>query len=101
MRDVFTDTGLARDIEDPESKLLLAIEVGPRTVEMAQWVVHQLAQRLASTCVPMWLSDGSDIHVMLALRRSSRQVVVADKQLDGTDMVSELLGKRQRLTYQA
>jgi hypothetical protein len=26
--------------------------------------------------------NGSDIHVMLALRRSSRQVVVADKQLD-------------------
>jgi IS1 family transposase len=43
---------------DPESKLLLAIEVGPRTMEMAQWVVHQLAQRLASTCVPLWLSDG-------------------------------------------
>ena len=38
---------------------------------------------------------GSDIHVMLALRRRSRQVVVADKQLDSTDMMSELLGKRQ------
>jgi hypothetical protein len=37
---------------------------------------------------------GSDIHVMLALRRSSRQVVVANKQLDGTDMIGELLGKR-------
>jgi IS1 family transposase len=43
---------------DPVSKLLLAIEVGPRTVEMAQRVVHQVAQRLASTCVPLWLSDG-------------------------------------------
>jgi hypothetical protein len=37
---------------------------------------------------------GSDIHVMLALRRSFREVVVTDKQLDGTDMMSELLGKR-------
>jgi IS1 family transposase len=43
---------------DPVSKLLLAIEVGPRTVEMAQRVVHQVAQRFASTCVPLWLSDG-------------------------------------------
>jgi IS1 family transposase len=43
---------------DPVSKLLLAIEVGPRTLEMAQQVVHQVAQRLASRCVPMWLSDG-------------------------------------------
>jgi len=27
---------------------------------------------------------------MLVLRRSSRQVVVAQKQLDGTDMIGEL-----------
>src|SRR5262245_54199801 len=32
--------------------------------------------------------------VMLALCCSSRQVVVADEQLDGPDMVGELLGKR-------
>jgi hypothetical protein len=33
---------------------------------------------------------------MLALRRSSRQVVVANQQRDGPDMMGELLGKRQR-----
>src|SRR5262249_33929466 len=43
---------------DPQSKLLVAIEVGPRTLEMAQRVVHRVAQRLASSCVPAWLSDG-------------------------------------------
>jgi transposase-like protein/IS1 family transposase len=43
---------------DPVSKLLLVMEVGPRTVEMAQRVVHQVARRLASTCMPLWLSDG-------------------------------------------
>ena len=43
---------------DPVSKLLLAIEVGPRTVAMAQHVVHQVAQRIASRCMPLWLSDG-------------------------------------------
>jgi hypothetical protein len=32
-------------------------------------------------------SVGSDIHVMLALRRRSRQVVVADEELNGPDMV--------------
>src|SRR5499426_1909262 len=41
---------------DPVSKLLLAIEVGPRTLEMAQRVVHRVAQRLASGCMPAWLS---------------------------------------------
>jgi len=39
-------------------KLLLAIEVGPRTGELAQRVVHQVAQRVASSCMPLWFSDG-------------------------------------------
>ncbi len=43
---------------DPVSKLLLAIEVGPRTVAMAQRVVHRVSQRLASGCLPAWFSDG-------------------------------------------
>lgn len=42
----------------PVSKLLLAIVVGPRTGEMTQHVAHQVARRLASTCRPLWLSDG-------------------------------------------
>src|SRR5215831_3887649 len=43
---------------DPVSKLLLAIEVGPRTVAMAQRMVHRVSQRLASGCMPAWFSDG-------------------------------------------
>jgi IS1 family transposase len=43
---------------DPGSKLLLAIEAGPRTLEMAQHMVHRVARRLAPGCVPAWFSDG-------------------------------------------
>jgi IS1 family transposase len=43
---------------DPVSKLLRVLEVGPRTLEMAQCVVHQVAQRFAPRCVPVWLSAG-------------------------------------------
>ena len=43
---------------DPQSKLLLVIEVGTRTLEMAQRVVHQVVQRLAPGCVPLYLTDG-------------------------------------------
>ena len=43
---------------DPVSKLLLAIEVGPRTLAMAQRVVHQVIGVLAPDCVPAWFSDG-------------------------------------------
>jgi IS1 family transposase len=43
---------------DPESKLLLSVQVGDRTLAMAQSVLHQLAQLLAPGCVPLLLSDG-------------------------------------------
>ena len=43
---------------DPVSKLLLAVEVGPRTVAMAQRVVHHIVSVLAPGCVPAWFSDG-------------------------------------------
>jgi len=43
---------------DPESKLLVVIDVGARTLALAQCVVHQVAQRLAPDCIPMFLSDG-------------------------------------------
>jgi hypothetical protein len=43
---------------DPESKLLLAIDVGNRTLAMAQCVVHQVAQVLAPDCAPLFLTDG-------------------------------------------
>jgi transposase-like protein/IS1 family transposase len=43
---------------DPESKLLLSVQVGERTLAMAQAMLHQLTQLLAPGCVPLFLSDG-------------------------------------------
>jgi IS1 family transposase len=43
---------------DPQSKLLLVIDVGTRTLAMAQRVVHQVVQCLAPGCVPLCLTDG-------------------------------------------
>ena len=43
---------------DPESKLLLAIEVGERTLAMAQRLVHQVRQVLASGCLPLFVTAG-------------------------------------------
>jgi len=43
---------------DPVSKLLLTIDVGDRTLAMAQGVVHQVVQVLAPGCVPLFLTDG-------------------------------------------
>src|SRR4249920_1300670 len=43
---------------DPESKLLLVLNMGDRTLEMAQRVVHQVVQVLAPGGVPLFLTDG-------------------------------------------
>jgi IS1 family transposase len=43
---------------DPESKLLLTIDVGERTLAVAQRLVHQVVQVLAPDCVPLFLTDG-------------------------------------------
>src|SRR5215510_684940 len=43
---------------DPKSKLLVVVDVGCRTLAMAQRVVHQVAKVLAPGCVPLFLTDG-------------------------------------------
>ena len=43
---------------DPVTKLLRTIDVGDRTLAMAQRVVHQVVQVLAPGCVPLFLTDG-------------------------------------------
>jgi IS1 family transposase len=43
---------------DPTSKLLVVVDVGCRTLAMAQRVVHQVAHVLAPGCIPLCLTDG-------------------------------------------
>jgi transposase-like protein/IS1 family transposase len=43
---------------DPKSKLLVVVDVGSRTLAMAQRVVHQVPQVLAPGCVPLFLTAG-------------------------------------------
>jgi len=43
---------------DPTSKLLVVVDVGGRTLAMAQRVVHQVTRVLAPGCVPLLLTDG-------------------------------------------
>jgi IS1 family transposase len=43
---------------EPTSKLLVVVEVGSRTLAMAQRVVHQVTRMLAPGCVPLLVTDG-------------------------------------------
>jgi IS1 family transposase len=43
---------------EPGSKLLVVVDVGSRTLAMAQRVVHQVTRVLAPGCVPLFMTDG-------------------------------------------
>jgi len=43
---------------DPQSKLLVVVEVGSRTLALAQRVGHQVTEVVAPGCVPLLLTDG-------------------------------------------
>src|SRR5262249_275771 len=51
----------------PVTKLLLAIEVGGRTLALAQRLVHHVAQVLAPDCVPLFLTDGFKAYLTAVL----------------------------------
>src|SRR5262250_545558 len=68
---------------DPESKLLLAIDVGNRTLAMAQCVVHQVAQVLAPDCAPLFLTDGFRAYMTALLTHYGQWVQFPRRQATG------------------
>jgi IS1 family transposase len=68
---------------DPESKLLLAIDVGERTLAMAQGVVHRVAQVLAPGCVPLFLTDGFKEYATALLTHFGHWVQLPRRQATG------------------
>ena len=58
---------------DPVTKLLLTIDVGDRTLAMAQRVVHQVVQVLAPGCVPLFLTDGFKEYTTALLTHCGQQ----------------------------
>jgi transposase-like protein/IS1 family transposase len=68
---------------DPESKLLLAIDVGERTLAMAQRVVHQAVQVLAPDCAPLFLTDGFKEYLTALLTHYGQWVQPPRRQATG------------------
>ena len=68
---------------DPERKLLVAIETGPRTLAMVQRVVHQAVQVLAPDCVPLFLTDGFKEYMTALLTHYGQWVQLARRQAQG------------------
>jgi IS1 family transposase len=68
---------------DPESKLLLALDVGDRTLAMAQRVVHQVAQVVAPDCAPLFLTDGFREYLTALLTHYGQWVQPPRRQVQG------------------
>jgi IS1 family transposase len=68
---------------DPVTKLLLAIDVGARTLAIAQGVVHQVVQMLASGCVPLFLTDGFKEYATALLTHYGQWVQPERRQATG------------------
>src|SRR5204862_1311592 len=62
---------------------LLAIDVGNRTLAMAQRVVHQVAQVLAPDCIPLFLTDGFRGYLTALLTHSGQWVQPPRRQATG------------------
>jgi IS1 family transposase/transposase-like protein len=68
---------------DPVTKLMLTINVGERSLVMAQRVVHQVAQVLAPDCVPLFLTDGFKEYMTALLTHFGQWVQPARQCLRG------------------
>jgi len=68
---------------DPERKLLRAIDVGKRTLAMAQRVAHHVAQVLAPSCVPLFLTDGFREYLTALLTHYGQWVQPPRRQVTG------------------
>jgi IS1 family transposase len=68
---------------DPQSKLLLVIDVGERTLAMAQRVVHHVAQVLAPDCAPLFVTDGLREYMTALLTHYGHWVQPARRRAQG------------------
>ena len=68
---------------DPETKLLLSVQVGERTLAMAQAVLHQIAQLVAPDCVPLFLSDGYSHYLTAIVAHFGHWVQLSRRQARG------------------
>src|SRR5262249_38336739 len=68
---------------DPVCKLILAVDVGDRTLAMAQRLVHQVTQVLAPECAPLFLTDGFREYVIALITHYGRWMQPERRQAKG------------------
>ena len=75
---------------DPVTKLLVALDVGDRTLAMAQRVIHHVAQVLAPDCAPLFVTDGFREYATALLTHYGQWVQPERWQAEGVSHVLDL-----------
>lgn len=68
---------------DPVTQLLLALDVGARTLAMAQHLLHQVVHVLAPGCVPLFLTNGFNEYATALLTHYGAWAQPARRQAAG------------------
>ena len=68
---------------DPVCKLILAVNVGDRTLAMAQRLVHQVTRVLAPHCAPLFLTDGFRAYLTALVTHYGRWLQPERRQATG------------------
>lgn len=70
---------------DPVCKLILAVDVGNRTLAMAQRLVHQVTRVLAPHCAPLFLTDGFGAYLTALVTHYGRWIQPERRQSKGPE----------------
>ena len=68
---------------DPVCKLLLTVDVGQRSLAMAQRLVHQVTQVLTPDCAPLFLTDGFREYLTALLTHYGQWIQPPRRQAQG------------------
>jgi IS1 family transposase len=84
---------------DPRTKLIPVLHLGARTQHAAHSVVHELSQRLAPDCLPVFTSDGLNLYFYALTAHFGQWVTAVGQRTRQWQVVPELIYGQVKKTY--
>ncbi len=79
---------------DPLSKIIPVLHLGARTQDAAHRVVHDLCQRLATGCMPVFTSDGLNHYFYALTAHFGQSIRGVGRRVGQWQVAAGLTGKR-------
>jgi IS1 family transposase len=84
---------------DAKTKVIAAVQFGPRTQVLAHSLIHTLAQVLAPSCIPLFTSDGLDLYFYALTAHFGRWVQDVGEKRRQWQVAAELLYGQVQKSY--